>query len=144
MLTWGMQIPGSPKRNTRSRSLGTIFCNIFDLDSDDQGPHTVELGVSILVFSKPYFSKIYGDVIVIIASVNTTTMMNQGPDAMTAAAVIAVLMVPHPALWLITQPLTQTLDPITASSYSDVAAYQHQRYLQIFQVLTELMQLHYV
>jgi hypothetical protein len=59
-------------------------------------------------------------------------MMNQGPDAMTAAAVIAVLMVPHPALWLITQPLTQTQDPITASSYSDVAAYQHQRYLQIF------------
>jgi hypothetical protein len=43
-------------------------------------------------------------------------MMNQGPDAITAAAAIAVrvLMAPHP---VVAYTLTHTQDPTTASSY---------------------------
>ncbi len=41
-------------------------------------------------------------------------MMNQGPDAITAAAVIAVLMAPHPVA---AYTLAHTQDPTTASSY---------------------------
>ena len=41
-------------------------------------------------------------------------MMNQGPDAITAAAAIAVLMAPHPVA---AYTLTHTQEPTTTSSY---------------------------
>jgi hypothetical protein len=42
--------------------------------------------------------------------------MNQGPNAMTAAAAIAVLTAPHP-IAAYTQPITHSRDPTTAYSY---------------------------